>query len=166
MCRYCAQASSTTSHCSVCDTSQVQHSIRTVCCQASSHVRPSIMAISLSPCGCKCLFRLTFVCYHAHVMPACCKASWALLSKDCCMVSSANAVDFAMCWHDSSLPLQDLWICLICGHVGCGRGTAKHAVDHWKESGHCYSLELESQRVCLHPSPTLSYPYLKHCFRS
>ncbi|DBA77623.1 hypothetical protein WJX77_012528 [Trebouxia sp. C0004] len=42
---------------------------------------------------------------------------------------------------------QDLWICLICGHVGCGRGTAKHAVDHWKETGHCYSLELESQRV-------------------
>lgn len=43
--------------------------------------------------------------------------------------------------------MQDLWICLICGHVGCGRGTAKHAVDHWKETGHCYSLELESQRV-------------------
>ena len=52
--------------------------------------------------------------------------------------------------------MQDLWICLICGHVGCGRGTAKHAVDHWQQSGHCYSLELESQRVSTVMSVVLS----------
>lgn len=43
--------------------------------------------------------------------------------------------------------VQDLWICLICGQVGCGRYRSKHAFDHWQQSGHCYSLELETQRV-------------------
>lgn len=42
---------------------------------------------------------------------------------------------------------EDLWICLICGHIGCGRYKSKHAIDHWKETQHCYALELESQRV-------------------
>lgn len=43
--------------------------------------------------------------------------------------------------------MQDLWICLICGNVGCGRYSQGHASDHWKSSGHCYALETESQRV-------------------
>ena len=43
--------------------------------------------------------------------------------------------------------VQDVWICLICGRVGCGRYQQGHAVDHWRASGHCYSLELQSQRV-------------------
>ena len=41
----------------------------------------------------------------------------------------------------------DLWICLICGHVGCGRYKAGHAYDHFKSSQHCYALELETHRV-------------------
>ena len=45
------------------------------------------------------------------------------------------------------LSVQDLWICLICGHVGCGRYRAKHSIDHWRDSGHVYALELETQRV-------------------
>ena len=38
-------------------------------------------------------------------------------------------------------------ICLICGHVGCGRYKGGHAYDHFKGSQHCYALELETQRV-------------------
>jgi hypothetical protein len=41
----------------------------------------------------------------------------------------------------------NLWICLICGHVGCGRYRSGHASEHWKASSHCYALELETQRV-------------------
>lgn len=41
----------------------------------------------------------------------------------------------------------DLWICLICGHVGCGRYRSGHANNHWQETSHCYALELETQRV-------------------
>ena len=27
---------------------------------------------------------------------------------------------------------ENLWVCLICGYVGCGRYAHAHAVDHWK----------------------------------
>ena len=40
-----------------------------------------------------------------------------------------------------------LWMCLICGHIGCGRYSEGHAVDHWKQTQHCYAVELDSQRV-------------------
>ncbi|XP_043719100.1 BRAP2 RING ZnF UBP domain-containing protein 1 isoform X2 [Telopea speciosissima] len=42
---------------------------------------------------------------------------------------------------------EDLWICVICGFVGCGRYKEGHAIRHWKETQHCYSLDLETQRV-------------------
>ncbi|MBW0482483.1 hypothetical protein O181_022198 [Austropuccinia psidii MF-1] len=41
----------------------------------------------------------------------------------------------------------NLWICLICGHVGCGRYQGGHAYRHFEESSHLYALELGSQRV-------------------
>lgn len=40
-----------------------------------------------------------------------------------------------------------LWICLICGHVGCGRYENSHAEKHYKDTMHTYALELETQRV-------------------
>ncbi|XP_010927420.2 BRAP2 RING ZnF UBP domain-containing protein 1 isoform X2 [Elaeis guineensis] len=42
---------------------------------------------------------------------------------------------------------ENLWICVICGFVGCGRYKEGHAVRHWKDTQHCYSLDLETQRV-------------------
>ncbi|THU69726.1 hypothetical protein C4D60_Mb08t17430 [Musa balbisiana] len=42
---------------------------------------------------------------------------------------------------------QNLWICVICGFVGCGRYKEGHAIRHWKDAQHCYSLDLETQRV-------------------
>jgi BRCA1-associated protein len=31
--------------------------------------------------------------------------------------------------------------------VGCGRYKGGHAKDHWKESAHCYALEIQTQHV-------------------
>lgn len=42
---------------------------------------------------------------------------------------------------------DDVWICLICGYVGCGRYKGGHAKDHWKETAHSFALELETQHV-------------------
>ncbi|KAG9231044.1 BRCA1-associated protein 2-domain-containing protein [Amylocarpus encephaloides] len=42
---------------------------------------------------------------------------------------------------------DDLWICLICGAVGCGRYKGGHAKEHWKYSAHNFALEIETQHV-------------------
>ena len=53
----------------------------------------------------------------------------------------------------------DLWICLICGHVGCGRYEQKHAYElvadgqlaltlrHFMATSHTFSLQVGTQRV-------------------
>lgn len=35
-----------------------------------------------------------------------------------------------------------LWICLICGHIGCGRYVEGHAHKHFKDTHHTYAMQL------------------------
>ncbi|KAL9124006.1 MAG: hypothetical protein Q9217_006620, partial [Psora testacea] len=42
---------------------------------------------------------------------------------------------------------ENLWICLICGNVGCGRYDAAHAFAHFKETSHCFAMDMATQRV-------------------
>ncbi|KIJ55405.1 hypothetical protein M422DRAFT_151159 [Sphaerobolus stellatus SS14] len=51
----------------------------------------------------------------------------------------------SMCFDCSST--TNLWICLICGNIGCGRYGRAHAHAHYELTTHLYSLELETQRV-------------------
>ena len=41
----------------------------------------------------------------------------------------------------------NLWQCLICGKMGCGRYAAKHAFAHFEETGHIFAMDMESKRV-------------------
>lgn len=41
----------------------------------------------------------------------------------------------------------NLWICLICGNVGCGRYDGRHAYAHYEETSHCYAMDLATQHV-------------------
>lgn len=41
----------------------------------------------------------------------------------------------------------NLWICLICGNVGCGRYDAAHAFQHYEASGHSFTMDMDTQRV-------------------
>jgi BRCA1-associated protein len=42
---------------------------------------------------------------------------------------------------------DSLWICMICGHIGCGRYQEAHAYDHYMATNHLYALEIETQRI-------------------
>lgn len=42
---------------------------------------------------------------------------------------------------------DNLWVCLLCGIQGCGRYAEGHANDHYKFTGHAFSLELKTHRV-------------------
>ncbi|KAH8549210.1 zf-UBP-domain-containing protein [Umbelopsis sp. PMI_123] len=56
-----------------------------------------------------------------------------------------NAEDVNECFVCGAT--ESLWICLICGHIGCGRYNDAHAYHHYMETNHLYALELETQRV-------------------
>ncbi|SCU89421.1 LANO_0D04852g1_1 [Lachancea nothofagi CBS 11611] len=42
---------------------------------------------------------------------------------------------------------ENLWICLICGNIGCGRYNFKHGVQHFTDTGHFFAMEVATQRV-------------------
>ena len=45
---------------------------------------------------------------------------------------------------------RTLWVCLICGHAGCGGGDATepgHARDHYRATLHAYALDVATQHV-------------------
>ncbi|KAI4185128.1 MAG: hypothetical protein LQ346_005972 [Caloplaca aetnensis] len=48
----------------------------------------------------------------------------------------------AICRSDANL-----WICLICGSVGCGRYDAAHAFLHYQQTSHTFAMDLATQRV-------------------
>ncbi|KAK6330162.1 hypothetical protein TWF730_004659 [Orbilia blumenaviensis] len=43
--------------------------------------------------------------------------------------------------------VDNLWVCLICGHVGCGRYEEKHAFQHYEQTQHCFAMDVDTQRV-------------------
>ena len=48
----------------------------------------------------------------------------------------------------SIIQLQDnIWVCLVCGHIGCGRYSFKHAENHYQDSLHVFSMELATGRI-------------------
>ncbi|TID15459.1 hypothetical protein CANINC_004425 [Pichia inconspicua] len=57
--------------------------------------------------------------------------------------TTSDEVENCVICHSTS----NLWICLICGNVGCGRYHQKHAIGHWEQTGHCFAMEANSQRV-------------------
>ncbi|KAL2005676.1 hypothetical protein VTN00DRAFT_10169 [Thermoascus crustaceus] len=41
----------------------------------------------------------------------------------------------------------NLWLCLICGNIGCGRYDGAHAFAHFKQTSHAFAMDLATQRV-------------------
>ncbi|CAO3588489.1 unnamed protein product [Absidia cylindrospora] len=42
---------------------------------------------------------------------------------------------------------EHLWICLVCGELGCGQQHEAHALAHYTATHHLYALDIDSQRV-------------------
>ncbi|KAL6274856.1 hypothetical protein ACE6H2_025548 [Prunus campanulata] len=82
------------------------------------------------------------LCDHSFQCP--CISKWTYLSCQVCR----------FCQQQDEKPACSVcgisanpWVCVICGFVGCGRYTEGHAVRHWKDTQHCYSLELNRQQI-------------------
>ncbi|KAI9011333.1 BRCA1-associated protein 2-domain-containing protein [Gaertneriomyces semiglobifer] len=93
---------------------------------------------------------LTIFCHHTFHCH--CLSKWGDSSCPVCRYSSQRALSADA--DESSLnecvdcgATENLWICLICGNIGCGRYQAGHAQRHYVESDHLYAMELETQRV-------------------
>jgi BRCA1-associated protein len=88
---------------------------------------------------------VTTVCNHRFHSE--CLRRWGDASCPVCRYcqSPAGAASTSRC--STCAASHDLWVCLICGHVGCGRYRGSHAAEHFQSSGHGYALELETQRV-------------------
>lgn len=87
---------------------------------------------------------LTILCNHSF--HSACLANWDDTSCPVCRyIQTPVAVADNKCFHCDAQ--ENLWICLICGVVGCGRYANGHAYDHFKETSHTYSMQLGSNRV-------------------
>lgn len=85
---------------------------------------------------------LTTVCNHSF--HSSCISKWTDSSCPVCRYCQQQPEKSTCSVCSTS---ENLWICVICGFVGCGRYKSGHAIKHWKETQHCYSLDLETQRV-------------------
>ncbi|KAF8393180.1 hypothetical protein HHK36_021421 [Tetracentron sinense] len=85
---------------------------------------------------------LTTLCDHSYQCS--CISKWTDSSCSVCRFCQQQAEKPTCSVCGTS---ENLWICVICGFVGCGRYKEGHAIRHWKDTQHCYSLDLETQRV-------------------
>lgn len=87
---------------------------------------------------------LTILCNHAfHVS---CLAQWGYTSCPVCRYcQTPEQIADNRCLECNSQ--ESLWICLICGHVGCGRYVGRHAYRHFQETQHTYAMQLGNNKV-------------------
>ncbi|KAF6202465.1 hypothetical protein GE061_004866 [Apolygus lucorum] len=87
---------------------------------------------------------LTIMCNHAFHSN--CLAKWGDTSCPVCRyVQTPEPSEDSYCLE--CMATESLWICLICGHVGCGRYIQGHAYQHYIDTHHCYSMQLGSNSV-------------------
>ncbi|CAE7679564.1 brap-2 [Symbiodinium sp. KB8] len=87
---------------------------------------------------------LTTLCNHSF--HADCLRSWAGMSCPVCRhFLGEDGQEATRCERCDCA--TGLWMCLVCGHVGCGRYESLHGLEHFEETGHTYAVELATQRV-------------------
>jgi BRCA1-associated protein len=89
----------------------------------------------------------TILCQHTFHCS--CLTKWG---DGSCPVCRYSQKDSASSYRKSQLcdecsATENLWICMICGSRGRGRYNEGHAYSHFLQTGHLYSMELETSRV-------------------
>lgn len=65
-----------------------------------------------------------------------------------CRFAQKNALETKMaCSVAGCNVTTQLWTCLVCAKVNCGRAANKHALAHFHETGHAFSLEIGTGRI-------------------
>lgn len=79
-----------------------------------------------------------------HSFQCSCTSKWTSLSCMVCRLCHEQDEELSC----SICGRQDqVWVCLICGFIGCGRYKEGHGIRHWKDTQHCYSLDLRTQQI-------------------
>jgi len=89
---------------------------------------------------------ITILCHHIFHLS--CLSKWIpSSSSSSCPVCRYNLQPRLQTCCSTCRTTSRLWLCIICGHVGCSRYARGHAFKHFEESAHNYAMEIETQRV-------------------
>lgn len=87
---------------------------------------------------------LTILCNHTFHDG--CLAKWGDSSCPVCRYcQTPELVPDNRCFSCGSQ--ENLWICLICGHIGCGRYVEAHAYNHYARTDHTFAMQLGNNSV-------------------
>ncbi|XP_046805821.1 BRCA1-associated protein [Lucilia cuprina] len=87
---------------------------------------------------------LTILCNHAF--HANCLIKWGDSTCPVCRhVQTPELMENSVCMECEGT--DSLWICLICGHVGCGRYQGAHAAAHYRATNHTFAMQLGTSSV-------------------
>jgi BRCA1-associated protein len=97
---------------------------------------------------------LTILCQH--VFHCACLEKWRGSGCPVCRYTQNDALAGLRAGADGDTPdnecsvcgsTQNLWICLICGNIGCGRYDEAHAFAHYETTSHTYAMDVVTQHV-------------------
>ncbi|XP_008548344.1 BRCA1-associated protein [Microplitis demolitor] len=90
---------------------------------------------------------LTILCNHTF--HSSCLVKWGDTSCPVCRYAQTpEPLEDSHCMECAGSTSNDaLWICLICGHIGCSRYHQGHAFEHYRDTHHCYAMQLGNNRV-------------------
>ncbi|EKG13130.1 Zinc finger UBP-type protein [Macrophomina phaseolina MS6] len=97
---------------------------------------------------------LTILCQH--VFHCACLEKWRGSGCPVCRYTQNDSLTSRGYTSDADAPENEcsvcgtssnLWICLICGNIGCGRYDSAHAFQHYEATSHSYAMDIATQHV-------------------